>query len=188
MDWIWKSIVLVLVGIVLLRIAGRKSISQMTVATTVIMISIGTTIVQPIADQHMSKATGSAAVFIVVLLIVEVLEYKFNWIEGLLTGRAVLVIQDGQIQPEKLRSIRMTVDQLEALLRQQGITRFEDVKSATIGQNGQIGYELTPQARPVTLGDLERLLGIRLPQNPSNSIFDEVRNGGHSSAIDPKLH
>lgn len=33
MDWISKSILLVLVGMVLLRIAGRKSISQMRLAT-----------------------------------------------------------------------------------------------------------------------------------------------------------
>ncbi|WP_419889560.1 hypothetical protein [Paenibacillus xylanexedens] len=41
---------------ILLRIAGRKSISQMSVATTVIMISIGTTIVQPIANHELGKA------------------------------------------------------------------------------------------------------------------------------------
>lgn len=50
--WTWKSVVLVIAGMVLLRIAGRKSISQMSVATTVIMISIGTTIVQPIAKSN----------------------------------------------------------------------------------------------------------------------------------------
>ncbi|WP_186328358.1 hypothetical protein [Paenibacillus sp. 32O-W] len=49
--WIWKSAILVIAGMVLLRIAGRKSISQMSVATTVIMISIGTTIVQPLANK-----------------------------------------------------------------------------------------------------------------------------------------
>lgn len=56
MDWIWKSVLLVLIGMILLRIAGRKSISQMSVATTVIMISIGTTIVQPIANHELGKA------------------------------------------------------------------------------------------------------------------------------------
>ncbi|MCF7752841.1 DUF421 domain-containing protein [Paenibacillus xylanexedens] len=62
MDWIWKSVLLVLVGMILLRIAGRKSISQMSVVTTVIMISIGTTIVQPIANHELGKAIGSATV------------------------------------------------------------------------------------------------------------------------------
>ncbi|WP_440111348.1 hypothetical protein [Paenibacillus sp. QZ-Y1] len=78
MDWIWKSVLLVLTGMILLRIAGRKSISQMSVATTVIMISMGTTIVQPIANHELGKAIGSAAVFIATLIVVEQLQLKFN--------------------------------------------------------------------------------------------------------------
>ncbi|WP_343310412.1 hypothetical protein AAHT65_14130 [Bacillus atrophaeus] len=38
---LWKSAVMIVVGIILLRIAGRKSISQLSVTQTVIMISIG---------------------------------------------------------------------------------------------------------------------------------------------------
>ena len=41
LDWIWKAVLIVLSGTLLLRIAGRKSISQMTLAQTVIMIGIG---------------------------------------------------------------------------------------------------------------------------------------------------
>ncbi|MEK3717382.1 hypothetical protein [Paenibacillus sp. FSL R7-0333] len=47
---IWKALVLIIVGMLVLRLAGRKSISQMTIPTTIAMISIGTIIVQPIAD------------------------------------------------------------------------------------------------------------------------------------------
>ena len=40
LDVLWKAIVMLLVGTLLLRIAGPKSISQLTVQQTVIMISI----------------------------------------------------------------------------------------------------------------------------------------------------
>ncbi|PAK40199.1 hypothetical protein CHH47_29345, partial [Priestia megaterium] len=56
MNFIWQSIVLILAGILLLRIAGRKSIAQMTLAQTVVMISLGTIIVQPIVEKSMVKA------------------------------------------------------------------------------------------------------------------------------------
>ena len=42
-DFVWKAILIVLAGTILLRIAGRKTISQMTLAETVIMIAIGST-------------------------------------------------------------------------------------------------------------------------------------------------
>jgi len=45
MDFIWKAVVIVLIGTLLLRIAGRKTISEMTLAETVLMISIGTLII-----------------------------------------------------------------------------------------------------------------------------------------------
>lgn len=138
--WIWKSVLLVVAGMVLLRIAGRKSISQMSVATTVIMISIGTTIVQPIANDELGKAIGSATIFILSLIAIEYLQVKFNGFEKLMSGRSKVVIENGQVHRKNLKSIRMTVDQLEMRLRQKGVSNISDVKTATLEPNGQIGY------------------------------------------------
>lgn len=158
MDWIWKSILLVLIGMILLRIAGRKSISQMSVATTVIIISIGTTIVQPIANHELGKAIGSAAVFIVMLLIVEQLQLKFNWFEKMMSGKSKVVVEDGKLNLPNLKHMRFSVDQLEMQLREKGITSITDLETATMEPNGQLGYVLKRHARPVTIGDLESLL------------------------------
>lgn len=186
--WIWKSVVLVIAGMVLLRIAGRKSISQMSVATTVIMISIGTTIVQPIANNQMGKAIGSAAIFIVSLIIIEFLQVKFDWIERLMSGSSKVVIENGVIHEKNLRAMRMTVDQLEMRLRQNAITNIDDVKTATLEPNGQVGFELKPHARPVTVGDLERLLDLKFGESPKQPIlFQEVKQNQHPGPIDPRL-
>lgn len=188
LSWIWKSALLVIAGMVLLRIAGRKSISQMTVATTVIMISIGTTIVQPIANHELWKAIGSAAVFIIALLLVEYLQLKMDWFERLMSGRSVVIIKDGQIQKNNLSKVRMTVDQMEIRLRQQGIANISDVKTATLEPNGQLGYELMEHARPVTIGDLERILGLKPGASLQQSVlFQEVRQNHHPTQIDPEL-
>ncbi|WP_150265970.1 DUF421 domain-containing protein [Paenibacillus tepidiphilus] len=188
MDWIWKSVLLVFAGMILLRIAGRKSISQMTIATTVIMISIGTTIVQPIANHELWKAIGSAAVFILFLLLIEYLQLKFDWMERLLNGRAKVLVENGQIQTQNLHSLRMTVDQLEMRLRQTGIARISDLKFVTLEPNGELGYELMAHAQPVTVGDLERLLGAKLSAPPGpDSMFRETAGERHPSPVDPKL-
>ncbi|ULO05640.1 DUF421 domain-containing protein [Paenibacillus sp. 19GGS1-52] len=188
MDWIWKSALLVIAGMVLLRISGRKSISQMSVATTVIMISIGTTIVQPIANDHLWKAIGSAAVFIVSLIIIEYLQLKYDWIERALSGRSKVIIENGQLNINTLRSVRMSVDQVEMMLRQQGVSNIKDVKTATLEPNGQIGYELMRHAKPITIGELERILGLESKGNmDSGDLFQEVINNDHVSSIDPTL-
>ncbi|MER0468917.1 hypothetical protein ABR330_20080 [Bacillus cabrialesii subsp. cabrialesii] len=52
MNFTWEAFVLIIVGVILLRISGRKSIALMTSTQTVVMISIGTIIVQPIIENR----------------------------------------------------------------------------------------------------------------------------------------
>ncbi|GIP11782.1 DUF421 domain-containing protein [Paenibacillus macerans] len=107
-SWVWESSVLVLAGITLLRIAGRKSIAQSTAATTVIIISIGTMVVQPVAFDPLWKALASASVFIFWLIVVEYLQLKWNWFEGLLSGRSITMIENGQVVPNNMRKLRIS--------------------------------------------------------------------------------
>ncbi|MCM3633426.1 DUF421 domain-containing protein [Paenibacillus camelliae] len=152
------------------------------------MISIGTTIVQPIANHAMWIAVGSATMFIISLIIIEYLQLKYDWFEKLMSGRSKVLIENGQINQHNLRSMRMTVDQLEMRLRQNGVSNISDVNTATLEPNGQIGYELMRHAKPVTIGDLERILGLKLESTPDQStLFQEVKSNQHASSIDPKL-
>lgn len=196
MDFILKTLILISAGSVLLRISGRKSISQMTIPQTIIMISIGSLIVQPIAGKSVRNTLITATVFIIFLMVLEYLQTKFDFMEALMTGRSVSVIENGALIQKNLKKLRMTADQLEMRLRQQGISKISDVKTATLEPNGQIGYELMRSARPVTIGDLEQMLGslITKPnpqkqakQEDDGNIFVEVKQGAHIKHIDNTL-
>ncbi|MGV2940188.1 DUF421 domain-containing protein [Mesobacillus sp. LC4] len=161
--FIWQTAFLILSGILLLRIAGRKSISQMTLAQTVVMISLGTIIVQPIVEKSMWKAIAGAAIFVAAIVILEYLQLKFNFFEKFITGKSKIIIQNGQLNIKNLKKLRLTVDQLEMRLRNKGITKLEDVKYATIEPNGQLGYELMDDAKPLTIGEFKKALNDYLP-------------------------
>ncbi|MFC0273529.1 DUF421 domain-containing protein [Metabacillus herbersteinensis] len=192
MNVAFKAVIMIFVGVFLLRIAGRKSISQMTVAQTVIMISIGSIIIQPFIENNVWKTILAAAIFIGFLVLMEFLQVRFNFFEKLLTGKAVVVIENGVVNENNLKKLRFTVDQLEMRLRQNGITDFKKIKLATLEPNGQIGYEWMPSAQPVTVGDLERIfekLGYHIPQQASSApnLFDEVKNKGHEKDVPKHL-
>ncbi|WP_227935398.1 hypothetical protein [Alkalihalobacillus deserti] len=85
MDFIWESILMVISGFLLLRISGRKSIAQMTITTTIVMISIGAIIVQPIIEDSVTKTLITIAIFIGVLVFIEYLQMKFNSLEKFFT-------------------------------------------------------------------------------------------------------
>lgn len=177
------AIIMLVVGTLFLRVAGRKSISQMTVAQTVIMISVGSIIIQPIIESSIWNTTLAVAVFILGLILMEWIQLKFNIAEKFLTGKSVTVIENGKVNVSTLKTLRFTVDQLEMRLRQQGIANIEDVETATLEPNGQLGYMLKREARPLTVGDLEKMLPqlvLNIQQDNAKSIFNEVKTKEHN--------
>jgi len=187
LSFIWESFILIISGILLLRLAGRKSISQMTIAPTVMMISLGTIIVQPIVERSIIKAIGGAFVFVLSLVIIERLEQRFNIVEKLITGKVKTVIENGKLNVQSLKEMRMTVDQLEMRLREQGITKFEDVKTATIEPNGKLGYELQDDAKPLTVGEFKKImnsmLGNLYVMNQSVSTQQQSAHNGANQTV-----
>lgn len=179
---IWKAALMVSVGFLFLRFVGRKSVSQMTIATTVVLISVGSIIIQPLIDNGITNTILATSVFILFLIVVEYLGMKFNGFEKMITGKAKVVIQNGELQENTLKKMRLTVDKLEMQLRQKGVTKISDVKTATMEPNGQVGYELIPDAQPLTVGEFKKLmsqLGHTFPQQqPSvtknTNLFDEL--------------
>ncbi|GAA5417794.1 hypothetical protein Pryu01_02869 [Paraliobacillus ryukyuensis] len=194
MEWqfIWKAFVMILSGFILLRLSGRKSIAQMTVTTTIVMISIGTIIVQPIIETSVLKTFITIIIFILVLMFFEYIQVKSSRIEKIITGEAIPVIQEGTLLTNNLKKVRMTVDKLEMQLRQQGISNMKDIKNATIEANGRIGYELMPDAKPLTVGEFKKLMGMTFTTpssltNQSGDLFYEVNEKKHRTPNDPKL-
>ncbi|MBY0200600.1 DUF421 domain-containing protein [Priestia megaterium] len=187
MNFIWQSVILILAGILLLRIAGRKSIAQMTLAQTVVMISLGTIIVQPIVEKSMVKAIGGAAIFVLAILVLEYLQLKSNAFEKFITGKSKTVIENGQLDVKTLKKLRLTGDQLEMRLRNQGVTKIQDVKTATIEPNGQLGYELQEDAKPLTAGEFKQLMHLYMPStsqsNPSSVHLNDQLSPNKSTNI-----
>lgn len=88
--------------------------------------------------------------------------------------------------------MRFTVDKLEMQLRQQGISNLSDVKNATIEPNGRLGYELKPDARPLTVGEFKKLTGLLMKNNNQSpdvdgGLFYEVINYDHKKKHDETL-
>ena len=180
--------------------AGRKSISQMTLAQTAIMIGIGSLLIQPVAGESIWVTLGVGGVLVLTLIVMEYLQIKVDFFENLITGKSKIVIKNGIIDEKNLRKLRMTVDQLEMNLRQKNIQRIEDVQWATLEPNGQVAVILKEDAQPVTKKDfkqltrrLEQTIGLLeqegglipnknpLPPEQQEDIFAEIERNQHKN-------
>lgn len=155
--WIWKAVIIVVAGTILLRIAGRKSISQMTLAQVVIMIGIGSLLIQPVAGKNIWLTLLVGLALVLSLIMVEYLQLKFDFIEKFVSSQAKVLVKDGNFIKKNMRKVRITVDQLETQLRWKNVSKISDVKWATLEPNGQVGFMLKEYAQPATKGEIQQI-------------------------------
>ncbi|MFZ3579270.1 DUF421 domain-containing protein [Virgibacillus sp. DJP39] len=193
LDWIWKSVLIVVGGTLLLRFAGRKSISQMTLTQTVIMIGMGSLLIQPLAGKNVWITLGVGGILVLTLTVMELAQIKVDFIETLITGKSKVLIENGIINEKNLKKVRLTVDQLEMNLRQKNVTKISEVKWATLEPNGQVGFVLKEEAQSVTKKEFQQLaedvqkiltkLGevkeMKKAPTHQQDIFSEIEKGDH---------
>ncbi|PGT78947.1 MULTISPECIES: DUF421 domain-containing protein [Bacillaceae] len=199
LDLIWKSVIIVIGGTILLRIAGRKSISQMTLAQVVIMIGIGSLLVQPLVGKNVWTTLVVGLTLVLTLVVVEFTQIKSDKLEKFISGKAKILIKDGKLQEGQLKKLRLSVDLLEMKLRQSNVNKMEDIKYATLEPNGQIGFELKENKKPATKEDINMILqeiqqikqsmGVipldlnmqqNQPSTQNTTLFTEITKGKHS--------
>lgn len=203
-SFIWKSILIIIFGILLIRFAGRRSISQMTISQTVIMISIGTLLIQPVSGKSIWVTFLIASILIATLLLIEFIQMKWDFTEKLFTGRSKVVIENGTLNEKTLSKLRLSVDKLEMRLRQNGIENIKDVQWATLEPSGQLGYSLAEKKKFATKEDIDKIyemLSHLISQNDisisqlqsknkttesSSNLFSEIE-GGHSPSQPDRL-
>jgi len=190
LHWFWDTVIIFLIGKFILRLGGRKSISQMTITQTIVMVGIGSLLIQPLSGNTLIITLLISLLFTLLMVLVEYLEVKLDSWETLFTGKAVMVIENGKPKINNLKKLRMSIDRLETRLRQSGISSIQDVKYGTIEVSGQLGYELMENKKPMTkedyknlmkeLNQIKKAMGLTEckmpPKSTSNNIFEEVNS------------
>ncbi len=176
MNHIWIGCLIVVAGTVLLRFAGRRSVSQMTFGSLMVMLMLGTIFVGPVTQESPLWTLIVVISMIITLVILEWLQLRFRALERFLSGEAVVVIHNGELNVKNLRRLRLTVSKLEMRLRQHGIKHISDVKMASVEVNGELGYELKPQMEPLTVGEFQRMMKTLIPEMMNAA--QQTRNAG----------
>ncbi|WP_338472379.1 DUF421 domain-containing protein [Niallia sp. XMNu-256] len=163
MNYIWEAITILFIGFCLLRIAGKKTVSEMSGLEIITILAIASTTGHAISETGLIKTILTLCSLVSLLLIIQFLTTQSKKVERLFIGKPTPVIQEGKVITHNLKKLRITIDQLEAKLREKGISSTSDVKNASIEITGQLGYELMRHAKPVTVGELEKTLKEQLP-------------------------
>lgn len=153
--------VAVYVGLLLLiRFLGRRIIAQMNSLDLVVVLLLSNVVQNAIIGADNSLAGGLLGALTLVL----VNQGLDRWasrspsVRHFLEGRATTLIRDGQFDAEAGRRTGLIVADVAPALRNQGAGSVRDVSRATLAADGALIVDLTPDAQPVTRGDLAREL------------------------------
>ena len=165
-----RPIILFIVAVALIRLTGRRSISQMTIAQTVLMISIGAIIVEPFSDKDIRKTVIAAVIFVILLIIFEICSFHFKFFKKCAVGEPKIIIINGEFQEEQLKKLRLTKGEVMSRLRQTGISNLSYIAEGTLETNGELGYKLTQEAEPLRVGDMVYILNEVLSEEAKQEI------------------
>lgn len=124
----------------LLRLTGKRQVGQLAPFDLVLLLVLSNAVQNAMngGDNSVTGGILSAGTLVAINFLVGVLTYRSKRIEALVEGRPVILIHNGRIDHKALRSVQMTMHELEASLRSEGHAGPEDVHFAMLENNGHI--------------------------------------------------
>ncbi|MGN8031462.1 DUF421 domain-containing protein [Pseudomonas sp. 22189] len=141
MDSVLRAAVMYGALMVLLKIAGRRSLADLTTFDFVLLMVIGEATQQALLGDDFSLT--NAVLVIVTLIAIDVgfslLKQRSGWVSRLIDGEPTIIVENGKLLHRRLRHARLIeADVMEAARSSQGIERIEQIKFAIIERNGKI--------------------------------------------------
>lgn len=138
-------------------IMGKRQINQLQVFDFLVAITIGSLAGADLGDPKIHH--GPTIFGIVVLALFQVLvtwgKVKNRFFNNLATLKPTIVVQNGVILKENLKSIRYTVENLLSMLREKNIFKLSELEYVIVEPSGQLSILKKTQNKPVTPKDLK---------------------------------
>ncbi|MHC8299896.1 DUF421 domain-containing protein [Pseudomonas sp. ZS1P83] len=141
MDSVLRAAAMYLALMVLFKIAGRRSLAELTTFDFLLLMIIGEATQQALLGDDFSL-TNSMLV-IVTLIVIDVglslLKQRSPWVSQLIDGGPTIIVENGKFLHKRLRHARLIeADIMEAARSSQGIETVDQIKFAILERNGKI--------------------------------------------------
>lgn len=151
----FRTIVLYLVLIGVIRLMGKRQIGEMEPAEFVVTMLIADLASIPMQDGAIPLLSG-----LVPILTVLGMELTLSWLtlrsvalRRLLCGKPVVLIDNGELLQDNLRMTRVSLDELTGHLREKDVLDISQVQYAILETNGNLSVFPYPKHIPASAKD-----------------------------------
>ena len=151
-----RTLVVYALALLLVRLAGRRTLAQLSAFDVVVTVAAGT-VVGSAALPSMAAVSDGVTVLLVLFtcqVLLAALRQRSPAVQRLLDFRPRAVVEDGRPDPRRSpASAQLTRDDIAAQLRRQGVTDLSQVRLAVLEPTGKVSV-LRDDAGPDGLFDL----------------------------------
>ena len=152
-----RTVVLYLCVVASMRIMGKRQLGELQPSEFVVALMISELASIPLGENDVPLVNGIIPILALVLmeLIFSVLVIKSEFMRRLITGSPIQIIKNGKLIMQRLRGLRICIDDVMEQLRLAGYSSISQIDSAIIETNGQLSIIPKEEERPVVCRDLK---------------------------------
>lgn len=141
MDAVLRAAAMYLVLMVFFKIAGRRSLLDLTTFDFILLLIIGEATQQALLGDDFSVT--NSVLIIATLIAIDVgfsqAKQRSQWLAKLLDGGPTVIVENGQPLRRRMKEARITeADIMEAARSGQGVVEMKNIRYAIIERNGAI--------------------------------------------------
>lgn len=126
--------------VLFIRLFGKKEISQLSVIDLVFILLISNSVQNAMVGDNTSLIGGLVAAVTLFALntSLRLLIFKFKPVEKFLEGEPIILIYKGQLMVKQLEAEKITMEELNATVREHGVEKISEVDLAVLEIDGNI--------------------------------------------------
>lgn len=150
-----RTLLLYLILILAVRLMGKRQIGEMEPAEFVVTMLVANLAAIPMQDGAIPLYSGLVPIFTVLglELVLSGGMLRSVRLRRLLCGKPVILINNGKILQENLKSARINLDELTGQLREKDVLDITTVQFAILETNGNLSVFPYPKEKPASAKD-----------------------------------
>jgi uncharacterized membrane protein YcaP (DUF421 family) len=124
----------------MLRVSGKRVLSKLNVFDFVFVVAVGSVFAATIIEKDVTLVEGlaSLATLIGIQVVLAKLAVYSRTAERIINGAPTLLLSNGKFIRHALRKERVTEEEVRAAIREEGVTRVEDVDAVVLENDGTL--------------------------------------------------
>ena len=133
----WQSIIRTLVititaypvMILMLRVSGKRTLSQMNAFDFIITVALGSSMATVALDKNVTLADGALVFFLLIFMqfVITWLSVRIKGVKKLVDSQPALLLYKGQVLDEVAKKTRITIEEIYLAARKEGISNLAEI-------------------------------------------------------------